>query len=102
MKKHRKRIFLIGVAYGEAAGPCGFVEAAHMPPDSHGFLLFKAHIALNHKDGFFAVTVGKLVVDGVIGALFPLSPLVFYVAKADGVKISLTNIVGLLFDLIYK
>ena len=69
-------------------------ELAHMPADSHSLVELETHFALNQEHGFFAVSVGEPVVNGIERNLFPLTCLVvFDVAAADLIKLRLAEVV---------
>ena len=93
MKKNRKRIFFISMAYAETAGFCGFIETAHVPADSNCFVFTKTHKTFHNENGFFAVAEGELIINGIIRNFFPNSAFVFYVAVAYGVKVCLADVV---------
>ena len=69
-------------------------ELAHVPADRHRLVELETHLALDQKDGLLAVTVGELILDGIVGHLLPLTGLfVFDVAGADLVELRLAQVV---------
>ncbi len=93
MEEEGVGIFIEGVAHGVIAALDSFIETAHMPVDGDSFLAGEADETADHIDGFFAVSVGERIFDGIEGAFFPLAVFVFDIAEIDLVVVGFANIV---------
>ena len=98
VQEHAERVFLPRSAHGVTAASYRFVEAAHVPADSHCLFTGQLHKAGGDVDALLTVTVGELVVDGVVGNLFPYAMLVLFVTHLCGVEVHLAQVVQQRYD----
>ena len=94
MELYSEGIAVVGIAHCKAAAADGIIKPAHMPADSNSLGGFQAHEMLDEIHALFAVAVGQLISYLVKRHFLPLAGgVVFHVAGADLVKISLAQVV---------